>query len=228
LNNKTSEALRLEVELSELLLQSPLVLRNLLPGVDVPSMAFIYELICTLMGVKFLPHGVHFAVQGVKHEKLLHEGAQPNIHRPYPMCIDRENYTQAAYNRSMSTAPIKRRSLVIYIDRPEWLNYFKCSRAGAGLVLRRIECVRLLLMPARHVYAEGSLLPSDLMPYVYDPIKFAMPRFVGGDQTLWDDYLILPHRSRLSQSCEESVWVDPSHPSWCSAARGVFWLSIVD
>lgn len=216
--HKALDVLRLEVELSVSPQQFPLLVQNVVPGVDVLSPAYVYHLICALLGVKFLPHGIHFAVQSVQREKPLHEGAQLNIF--YPALY----VTRAVSSSAAQTALFYRRSLVIYLDQPEWLNRFQYSRAAANPSLRRIERVKLMPMQARYVYAEGSLLPSDLMPYVDDPIRISLPRFVDGNQWFWGDYTVVRRRS-LFMSCG---WIDPSSPSWCGAYRGVFWLNFVE
>jgi hypothetical protein len=217
---KALDVLRLEVELSVSPQQFPLLVQNVVPGVDVLSPAYIYHLICVLLGVKFLPHGIYFAVQSVQREKPLHEGAQLNINYPYPaLYVNREGYGYSA-----RTALFYRRSLLIYLDQPEWLNHFQYSRAAADPSLRRIERVKLMPMQARYVYAEGSLLPSDLMPYVDDPIQISLPRFVDGNRWFWGDYTVLRRRSLFMSR----GWIDPSSPSWCGAYRGVFWLNFVE
>jgi hypothetical protein len=216
--DRSISALRLEVELSLSSLEFPLLAQHVAPGVDVPSPAYIYQLICRMLGVKFLPHGIHFAVQSVQREKPLHEGAQLNIH--YPVM----RTAPVIHNPLIRTTSFRRHSLLIYLDQPQWLNRFQYSRAAANPSLRRIERVTLLPMPARYVYAEGSLLSSDLMPYVDDPILLALPRFIENDQVFWDNYTVLRRRSLFMGD----AWIDPSSARWCSAYRGVFWLNFVE
>lgn len=216
--DKSISALRLEVELSLSSLQFPLLAQNVALGVDVLSPAYIYQLLCALLGVKFLPHGVHFAVQSVQREKPLHEGAQLNIHypvmRPAPV----------VHSYPTRTASFPRHSLLIYLDQPQWVNQFQYSRAAANPSLRRIDRVTLLPMQARYVYAEGALLSSDLMSYVDDPILLALPRFIENDQVFWGNYTVLRRRSLFMGD----AWVDPSSERWCGAYRGVFWLNFVE
>jgi hypothetical protein len=211
-------ALRLEVELSLSALESPLIAQNVALGVDVLSPAYIYQVICGLLGMKFLPHGVHFAVQSVQREKPLHEGVQLNIH--YPVM----RTAQIVRKPVIRAVPSPRYSLLIYLDQPQWLNRFQYSRASANPSLRRIEPVTLLPMPARYVYAEGALLSSDLMPYVDDPIPLALPRFIENGVVFWDNYTVLRRRSLFMGD----AWVDPSSARWCGAYRGVFWLNFVE
>ncbi|PJF28320.1 MAG: hypothetical protein CUN53_00725 [Phototrophicales bacterium] len=215
---KSITALLLEVELSLSSLQFPLLAQNVAPGVDVLSPAYIYQLICTLLGVKFLPHGVHFAVQSVQREKSLHEGAQLNIH--YPVM----RTAPVIHNPLIRTTSFRRHSLLIYLDQPQWVSQFQYSCATANPSLRRIERVTLLPMPARYVYAEGALLSSSLMLYVDDPIPLSLPRFIDNDRVFWDNYTVLRRRSLFMGD----AWVDPSSERWCSAYRGVFWLNFVD
>jgi hypothetical protein len=216
--DKSITALRLEVELTLSSLQFPLLAQNVAPGVDVLSPAYIYLLICSLLGIRFLPHGVHFAIQSVQREKVLHEGAQLNLHYPIPHTIP------IVHNPLIRTAPFPRRSLLIYLDQPQWLSQFQYSRAAANPSLRRIDRVTLLPMQARYVYAEGALLSGDLMSLVDDPILLSLPRFIENDRVFWDNYTVLRRRSLFMGD----AWVDPTASRWCGAYRGVFWLNFVE
>ncbi len=215
---RSIKVLRLEVELSTALLQFPWLASNVALGVDILTPAYVYRLICVLLGIKFLPHGVHFAVQSVWREKLLHEGALLNFcHPAQPVAA----FTHSSLSR---TALSRRHSLLIYLDQPQWLNLFRYSLTRANPSLRRIEQVKLLPMPARYVYAEGTLLSSDLMPYVNDPILLDLPRFVDNNQVFWDRYVVQRCRSLFMGE----AWIDPDSARWYNTCRGVFWLKFVE
>ncbi len=213
------------------------------PTYDMPPPATLYGHIASALGYWFDPHGVRFAV------RFTYRAKQTDIETTYFLKAAGGKMPNAkAYPKVLegNPNPLKREilffpRLVLYINRPDWLEAFRSPRYAVVLgrsqdlqTYTRVETVELQeLQPTQEAYLEHTLLPYDyarrtaagqsvLMPAWIDP-RTRFPTF--------ERYVVLHRRVfsrdflRWPNDPPPELWVDSTEPTIQNIPLGLAFLT---
>jgi len=210
------------------------------PTYEMPPPATLYGHIASALGYWFNPQGVRFAVH------FTYRAKQSDIETTYLLKAARGKLPSARiYPKVLegNPNPLKREllffpRLVLYINRPDWLDAFRHPRYTVALgrsqdlfTYRAVEIVEL--QPTRHAYLEHTLLPYDyakrtaagqsvLMPAWMDPQRRfpIFQRYVVLHRRVHSrDFLHWPHEP------DPELWADPTEPVIRNDPLGIVWHS---
>lgn len=212
------------------------------PTFEMPPPATIYGHICSAIGEWVNPEEVQFAYRftyekkfdDVEHIHVLTAagGKLPGTTLP--------KVTEGAINpfkRSLLFKP----KLVLYINRPEWLNYFSSPRYAVALGrsqdLFTYTDIRIIeLYKEEEVYFEHTLAPYEFTMKTARGYSILMPRFLDytkGRMPIFERYVVINQQIHTADSEEflrttnEQYWVDDSWPIIKGAKLGVLFHSFV-
>ena len=216
------------------------------PSYDMPPPATIYGHICSALGEWFDPTGVRFAytftaegrTTDVEHIILLAPATGKLKGTKIPKVLEGN---VNPFQRDLFFRP----RLVLYINRPEWIDAFRSPRyavvLGRSQDLFTYTSVEIIeLEQAERAYFEHTLLPHEMALQIGRGITVTMPRFLNYRRNrtpTWERYVI-HNRGRIILPDEASLrfshiqygpyWIDPTTPEVKGAHRGLHFLSFVD
>ncbi len=197
------------------------------PTFEMPPPATLYGHICSALGDWFDPAGVQFAVL------FAYQAQFDDLEQTYILAADTGKLPDSDHPKVMSGAgnPFTRSilflpRLVLYVNRPEWLEAFRSPRYAVALgrsqdlfTYSNAEVVRL--ERAEHAYLEHTLAPYSLARQTGQGIVVLMPRFLDHErnrQPTFGRYVVLHRRVhsrdllRFGGEQETTFWIDPTSP----------------
>lgn len=211
------------------------------PTFPVPPPATIYGHIASVLGDWFDPIGTRFAyhftyrakVREMEHTILLAPAGGKIDGLPKAM-----EGPVNPFRRELLFMP----RLVLYLNRPEWLDAFRSPRYAVCLgrsqdlfTYTSVEVVEL--EQADEAYFEHTLLPYDVNRHTGRGFAVLMPRYVDGAarrQPTFERYIVIQERvlstdflyfgeRRLGR-----FWIDPASPEYDGLKRGLSFLGFAD
>lgn len=211
------------------------------PTYEMPPPATLYGHIASALGQWFAPQGVRFAV------RFTYRAKQADVETTYFLKAAGGKMPRArAFPKVLkgNPNPLKREllffpRLVLYINRPEWLEAFRRPRYAVVLgrsqdlfTYRTVEVVEL--RRTDHAYLEHTLLPYDyalrtaagqsvLMPAWIDYARRRFPTF--------ERYVVLHRRVhsrdflRWPDDPGPELWADPTEPQVRGDPLGLVFLT---
>ena len=212
----TMDVLRVTVTGPVTSFRYPHFLHGVQPTYEMPPPATLYGHVCSALGEPVDPAsfhvGLHFTHQGrwydYEHTHLF--GRDPKL---------------SPFERQLLFQP----HLVLYIDRPDWIDAFRSPRYVVTLgrsqdLMVYSEVRRVSLQVAQAAYVEQALLPLDQAAGLRQHVALTMPRYLTPDrQVTWGRYAM----TGAPQPWDGSDWIDPEAPFWRGRARAVTWLSFI-
>lgn len=205
----------------------PHFMQGVQPTFEMPPPATIYGHICSALGEWFDPAGVEFAIhfsfaarfEDVEHTHILvpASGKLPETDVPAAL-VGAVN----PFRRGLLFRP----HLVLYLNRPDWLEYFRSPRYPVALgrsqdlfTYTGVEIVEL--EQAKNVYFEHTLAPYSFARRTAQGVVVLMPRFVDYQckrRPSFGRYVVLHRRVRardflrFSDEPGGTFWADPTAP----------------
>lgn len=207
------------------------------PTFPLPPPATIYGHICSALGEWVDPDGLafayHFTAAGegedVEHIHVLAAatGKLPATRHPKVLEGNVNPFT-----RHVLLHP----RLVLYLNRPEWLEAFRTPRypvvLGRSQDLASYTRVEVVELERRDdVYFEHTLLPYGMAPRVSAGVVTLLPRWLDyrrNRRPTFARYLLLRQRVmsgemlRFADSATDGYWADPDAPQVKGAALGLW------
>jgi CRISPR-associated protein Cas5t len=204
----------------------PHFMHEVQPTYEMSPPATIYGHICSVLGEWFDPKGVQFAIhftfqarfKDVEHIHLLGRG-RGKMHDTFPKVLEGE---VNPFTRELLFRP----KLVLYINRPEWVDAFRSPRYAVALgrsqdlfTYRQVSVIEI--QQAENAYFEHTLAPYSFAKRTARGIVVLMPRFLDYRHSrfpTFDRYVILRGRVHTSEFLrfegEPPVryWIDPTSP----------------
>lgn len=214
------------------------------PTYEMPPPATLYGHVASALGEWFDPKGVHFAVYFTFSRKQVElestilltptTGKMPND-KVVPKVLEGETNP---FSREILFLP----RLVLYLNRPEWMDAFRHPRYAVCLgrsqdlfTYRQVEIVEL--EPTSQAYLEHTLLPYEYAQRTAAGHTVLMPRYLDyrrkRDPT-FDRYVVLHRRVHTRDFLQfegmhpPQLWADPTEPAVDGDPLGVVFLSWVD
>lgn len=217
MSHATMQALRLMVAGPVTSFRHPHFLHGVQPSYDMPPPATLYGHICSALGTRIAPDACriafHFTSAGrwldYEHTHLF-GGNKPKL---------------SPFERELLFQP----RLLLYIDRPDWVEYFRYPRYPVTLgrsqdlmVYEHVDVVTLY--PAVDTYISQTILPRDDADDLHQQVTLTLPRYVDADRRPnWARYA----QVGIPQPYDRPAWVDPDQPRWRDRMRVVYWLSFI-
>lgn len=197
------------------------------PSFPLPPPATIYGHICSTLGEWFDPEGVQFAYhftaagsgEDVEHIHVLSASTGKLPGTPFPKVLEGN---VNPFNRQILLHP----RLVLYLNRPEWLEAFRHPRYPVLLgrsqdlaCYTSIEVIELEQRP--QVYFEHTLLPYRVAVQTAVGVVSLMPRWLDyrrNRQPSFARYVLLQQRvlskdfRRFGTESPALYWTDPTAP----------------
>jgi len=208
--------LRVVVEGAVTSFRYPYFTQGVQPTYPMPPPATLYGHICSALGelvdLGTFRLGLHFTYQAqftdYEHTHLF--GREPKL---------------SPFKRDLLFRP----RLILYLDRPDWLDAFHAPRYVVTLgrsqdLMSYRDAQTVTLYQADRTYVEHTLLPLRLAASVKGMTALTLPRYVTVDRRVtWGQYAMVRQRQLLNP--REPVWVDPETERWREAQRAVIWLT---
>ncbi|MEW6447858.1 MAG: type I-B CRISPR-associated protein Cas5b [Bacillota bacterium] len=209
------------------------------PTFPMPPPATIYGHICSAVGDWVDPRGVEFGYV------FTHDGQATDLECCHTLSVASSRAAfewkgeRISANLQGVVNPLKRDflfrpRLTLYLNRPDWLEYFHAPRypvvLGRSQDLATYTRVTIIeLKQCDDVYYEHTLLPFKWRTCTGRGVTITMPRFVNyhnNREPQFDRYIALQERSATADwvryECEPlSHWVDSETPEWRGCQRGV-------
>lgn len=219
----------------------PHFMLSIQPTFPLPPPATIYGHICSALGEWIEPQGVafayHFTATGegedLEHIHVLSvaTGKLPGTRLPKVLEGNVNPFT-----RHVLLHP----RLVLYLNRPEWLEAFRAPRypvvLGRSQDLACYTSIEVIDLERRsNVYFEHTLLPYQMATQTSVGVVSLMPRWLdywNNRQPTFDRYVLLQQRVSserlvLYEHSAAEYWADPSVPQIKGAALGLCFHSFV-
>lgn len=213
----------------------PFFMQEVQPTFEMPPPATIYGHIASALGKWFDPTGVRFALHFTYKAKF------EDLEHTHILSTKKENWPSRKQLRAMhwnhkvniggTISPFRRQllfapKLVLYINRPEWLDAFRHPRYAVVLgrsqdLFTYTEVQVIELEQADHAYFEHTLLPFEFARRTAKGITVQMPRFLDYHRNrfpTFDRYVILHRRVhsrdflRFQGEPPFTFWIDPTSP----------------
>lgn len=195
----------------------PHFLHGVQPSYDMPPPATLYGHVCSALGERVAPDSFrvafHFSYGGrwldYEHTHLF-GGNKPKL---------------SPFERELLFQP----RLLLYIDRPDWIEHFRCPRYPVTLgrsqdlmVYERVDVVTL--EQSADAYIAQTMLPREAADHLRQRTTVTLPRYVNAARRpTWGQYA----QVGKAQSFDRPAWTDPDAPRWRGRARAVYWLTFV-
>lgn len=187
------------------------------PSYDMPPPATLYGHVCSALGERVLPDSFRIA-----------------MHFTYRARWRDYEHTHL-FSKAPKLSPFEREllfkpRLILYVDRPEWLDHFRQPKyvvtLGRSQDLMCIESATVVnLQVAEQSYIEHTLLPLQDAQAVQQYSAITMPRYIDPDRVVnWQTYAQVTQTQPLLQA----AWIDQAMPTWRGYSRSVHWLSFYD
>lgn len=205
----------------------PHFMQQIQPTYEMPPPATIYGHICSALGEWFDPEGVQFAIhftfqarfKDIEHIHLLGQARGKLRGTALPKVLEGEINPFA---RELLFRP----RLVLYINRPEWVDAFRSPRYAVVLgrsqdLFTYTEVKVIELRQANNAYFEHTLAPYSFARRTAQGIVVLMPRFLDYRRNRFPTfgrYVILHRRVHTRDFlCFEGeppmrFWIDPTSP----------------
>ncbi len=214
------------------------------PTFEMPPPATIYGHIASALGRWFDPREVRFAyhftyqakVEDLEHIFLL----APNPARSKD--IPFEPVLQGGLNPFSRTLLFQPR-LILYLDRPDWLEAFRSPRYAVVLgrsqdLFTYTEVSIVELAQSKEVYLEHTLLPYETHQWTHRGYAVLMPRWIDyerGRRPTFEKYFIVHDRLHcpndllfFTQAQTPVFWYDPQSPAVQGRHLGLVFHSFCD
>ncbi len=214
----------------------PHFMQGVQPTYRMPPPATIYGHVCSALGEWVDPAGILFAIH------FTHRGAFEDMEHVHLLRPSRGSLPGSTVSKALegNVNPFRREilahpRLVLYLNRPEWLEAFRHPRYAVSLgrsqdlfTYRQVEVVTL----EQHdqAYFEHTLAPYSFARRTAAGQVVTMPRFVDyrqRRQPTFGRYVVLERRVRsreflyLSNEPPSRYWVDPTAPRVDGDALGL-------
>lgn len=206
----------------------PHFMQGIQPTFEMPPPATIYGHICSALGTWFDPTGVQFAIH------FTYQAQFEDLEQTYMLSAASGRLPESDEPQVMGGIgnPFKRGilflpRLVLYVNRPAWLNAFRSPRYAVALgrsqdlfAYRSVEIVRL--ERSKRAYLEHTLAPYSFARRTAQGVVVLMPRFLDYERNrhpAFGRYIVLHRRVhsrdllRFAGEEELSFWVDPTSPA---------------
>lgn len=213
------------------------------PTYPMPPPATIYGHICSTVGEWIDPQGLEFGYV------FTHDGQTTDLEHCHALSLAGSrslfewNDEKVRANLVGNVNPLKRDflfrpHLTLYLNRPDWLEFFRAPRYP--VVLGRSQDLAMYLRIAvidleqkDDAYYEHTLLPWAWRVRTGRGITVTMPRFVDyyrNREPQFERYIALTDRDVLLRYEHEPLthWVDPEISEWHGRMRGVAWHRFVE
>jgi CRISPR-associated protein Cas5t len=221
----------------------PHFIQQVQPTFPMPPPATIYGHIASALGEWFDPVGVHFAYhftyaaehKDLEHTILLSASSGKLKGTKFPKVLEGN---VNPFDRGILFQP----RLVLYINRPDWLPFFRSPRYAVVLgrsqdlfTYTSVETIELA--QANQAYFEHTLLPYSTNRHTSRGYAVLMPRYVNnyaGRRPTFARYFIVQERIHSNQFLwfgtrqDEQYWIDPTTPSIKEDKLGLHFLSSVE
>lgn len=220
----------------------PHFMQGIQPTFRMPPPATIYGHICSTLGEIIPPEGIafayHFTAQAsfddIEHVHIVAESSGKLKNTTYPKVL--EGGIQP-FKRELLFQP----RLVLYVNRPDWLEAFRHPRYAVVLGRSQDLCTytsieQIDLQQETEAYVEHTLLPYAMAVQVGRGITELLPRYLDYERKrtpTFARYLLLEDRvlSRAFWSVEgqtrQPFWIDPTSPLEDNAHLGLLFHTFV-
>ncbi|NPA06351.1 MAG: CRISPR-associated protein Cas5 [Chloroflexi bacterium] len=219
----------------------PYFMMGVQPTYEMPPPATLYGHVASALGEWFDPRDVRFAVRFTYRAKQ-HDVETTHLLSPAGGRLPhRREYRKVLAGKPN---PFKREilffpRLVLYLNRPEWLEAFRHPRHPVVLgrsqdLFTYLQVSVVALHPVQDAYLEHTLLPYEYGRYTAAGHAVLMPRFIDyrrGRFPVFERYLILHRRVftrdflRWPQDPGPQIWADPTEPQVRRTPLGIVWLA---
>ena len=237
------EVLKITVEGLTTSFRYPHFMLGIQPTYQAPPPATIYGHICSALGEWVPPAGLLFAYHFTYHGHADDAEPVPVLQPPESA---RGKLPGTDWHRAMdgNISPFKRAilyrpRLVLYLNRPEWLNAFRSPRYAVALGRSQDLCMYtdvsvVSLAPADAAYFEHTLAPYDFTMHCCRGYAVLMPRWLDyrhRRRPTFDRYVVLRQRVHTADGDDyvhlgtERYWTDPATPADRGAHLGLLFHS---
>ena len=193
------------------------------PTFTMPPPATLYGHVASTLGEWFDPRGVLFAVH-FSFQKRLMEIEHTHVLTSAKGKLKGSNYSKVLEGKTnlFQREILFKPKLVLYLNRPEWVEYFKCPRYSVTLgrsqdLFTYSEVTIVELQRATNCYIEHTLLPYEFTRYIGQGVAILMPQWLEYKQQRYPNfrqYVILNRRVQYNDFIclsddDLSFWVDP-------------------
>ncbi len=205
----------------------PFFMLGVQPTFTMPPPSTLYGHVASALGEWFDPTGVHFAVHFIFEKRVLeieHTHVLKSATGRIPGKGDPKVLEGATnpYQREVLFRP----KLTLYLNRPEWLDAFRCPKypvvLGRSQDLFTYTDIRVIDLHKRNeFYVEHTLLPYEFRRYISKGIAVLMPQYLDNDRQRFPhfrQFIVLNRRVHVRDFIypgdnKLSLWVDPSAPA---------------
>jgi len=221
----------------------PHFMQQVHPTFPLPPPATIYGHIASVLGNWFDPAGVKFAyhftyraeIKDIEHIIVLSPSSGKLKGTNIPKVMEgRVN----PFSRHMFFQP----HLILYINRPEWVNAFRSPHYAVVLgrsqdlfMYTQIEVIEL--QQENQAYFEHTLMPYTANRRTNNGYAITMPRYLdyqNNRRPTFAQYFVMEHRIYSSEflwfgeKLNEKYWIDPYSPVFNGAHLGLLFHSFID
>lgn len=223
----------------------PHFMQQVHPSFPMPPPATIYGHICSTLGTWFDPTGVYVAYQ------FMHQGKVRDLEHVHVLSAATGKLSGTKLPKVLegNINPFEREiffrpRLILYINRPEWISFFRSPRYAVALgrsqdlfTYTSVEVIEL--EQSERAYFSHTLLPYAMALQARRGTTVLMPQFLDYQSNrqptfrqyfVVQDPIILPPEEgslRFVDQVYGPYWVDPSAPKFREVPFGVSFLSFV-
>jgi CRISPR-associated protein Cas5t len=234
--------LKIEAEGITTSFRYPHFMQSIHPTYDMPPPATIYGHICSAVGEWVDPEGLQFAyhftaagrVVDLEHIIVAVRGSGRPMESGHPTVLEG---TMMPFERHLLFRP----KLVLYLNRPEWLQAFRSPRYAVVLgrsqdLFTYTRVSTLELAEAEQAYLEHTLLPYEMATRTDRGYTVLMPRYVdyaAGRKPTFARYLVLQDHvptaglRQFGSDNRQRWWVDPESETVNGVQRGLVFHTFV-
>ncbi len=221
----------------------PHFMQGIHPTYEFPPPATIYGHICSALGEWVDPDGLEFAYH------FTHAGKFDDVEHIHVLSGSSGKLPGTKLPKVLEGAvnPFKRQmlfrpKLVLYINRPEWLERFRNPHYTLTLgrsqdLFTYTDLSVIDLVQAEQAYFEHTLAPYQMTLNLASGYAMLMPRYLDYErnrQPTWARYMLLTRRidSRHffyieGQTQPQPFWIDPATPQMDGVPMGLWFHSFV-
>jgi len=218
MQGETMQALRVQVAGRVTSFRHPHFVHGVQPSYEMPPPATLYGHVCSALGELVSPDAFNIAFHFTYQTRWLDY--------EHTHLFGGEKSKLSPFERELLFEP----RLVLYLDRPDWLDAFRnpryvvtLGRSQDLMTYERVESVTLRRVSS--AYIAHTLLPHNEASSLKQRVLLRLPRYIDANRrAAWMDYAQVGAPQRL----DSPAWVDPDAAGWRDRQRAVQWLTFVD
>ncbi len=223
----------------------PHFMHGIHPTFEMPPPATIYGHICSALGYWVEPEGIEFAYH------FTYKSSFDDLEHIHVLEAASGNFPETKLRKVLEGAinPFIRKQLfkpklVLYINRPEWIEAFKSPKYPVILgrsqdLFTYLSVSEVTLIKSDRAYFEHTLVPYKMVLQVGQGYAVLMPRYLDYNnfrKPTFERYIVLKKRvlseefikfDSDSVKQETSYWVDTDTPEYKGAHLGLLFHSFV-